>query len=216
MIVVGVQRKEDETMIFYIVRHGETEWNRVKRMQGQTDIPLSEEGVRLAKQSGERMKDLPIDLIISSPLSRAVETARLMTEGRDIPLLTDARIQEISFGEWEGERIFESSVVSGDFRTIFYEDPMHCETPPAGESFADVLARTQSLFQELIREPDYQDKHILISSHGAAGRCFLANFYEDRNDIWRGSIPKNCAVTIAEYTDGHARVIELDHLYYED
>lgn len=203
-------------MIFYIVRHGETEWNRVKRMQGQTDIPLAEEGIRLAKLSGAHMRQLPIDLIISSPLGRAVETAKLMTAGRGIPIMTDARIQEISFGDWEGERILESDVVSPDFRTIFYNDPMHCPVPPGGESFADVLRRTGELFEELVANPEYQDKHILISSHGAAGRCFLANFYEDREDIWRGSIPKNCAVTIAEYRDGKAKVLELDHLFYED
>ena len=203
-------------MIFYIVRHGETEWNRVKRMQGQTDIPLAEEGVRLAKLSGTHMRQLPIDLIISSPLGRAVETAKLMTAGRGIPILTDARIQEISFGDWEGERILESDVVSPDFRTIFYNDPMHCPVPPGGESFTDVLRRTGELFDELVANPEYQDKHILISSHGAAGRCFLANFYEDKEDIWRGSIPKNCAVTIAEYRDGKAKVLERDHLFYED
>ena len=203
-------------MIFYIVRHGETEWNKVKRMQGQTDIPLAEEGIRLAKLSGRRMRDLPIDMVISSPLCRAVETAKLMTAGRDIPILTDARIQEISFGDWEGERILESTVVSPDFRTIFYNDPMHCPVPPGGESFADVLQRTGELFDELTSNPALFDKHILISSHGAAGRCFLANFYEDKEDIWRGTIPKNCAVTIAQYCDGKAKVLELDHLFYED
>lgn len=202
-------------MIFYIVRHGETEWNRVKRMQGQTDIPLAEEGIRLARRSGEMMRELPIDLIISSPLSRAVETARLMTEGRDIPLLTDSRIQEISFGDWEGEYILESRTVPEDYREIFYNEPLLCKAPPNGESFADVLERTQALFEELTGNPAYQDKHILISSHGAASRCFLANFYEDKSDIWRGSIPKNCAVTIAEYADGKAWVKELDHLFYE-
>ena len=203
-------------MIFYIVRHGETEWNRVKRMQGQTDIPLAEEGIRLAKLSGAHMRQLPIDLIISSPLGRAVETAKLMTAGRGIPIMTDARIQEISFGDWEGERILESDVVSPDFRTIFYNDPMHCPVPPGGESFADVLRRTGELFDELTSNPALFDKHILISSHGAAGRCFLANFYEDKEDIWRGTIPKNCAVTIAQYCDGKAKVLELDHLFYED
>lgn len=203
-------------MIFYIVRHGETEWNRVKRMQGQTDIPLAKEGIRLAKLSGTHMRQLPIDLVISSPLGRAVETAKLMIGDREIPIMTDVRIQEISFGDWEGERILESDVVSPDFRTIFYNDPMHCPVPPNGESFADVLQRTGELFRELVANPELMDKHILISSHGAAGRCFLANFYEDKEDIWRGTIPKNCAVTIAEYRDGKTKVLELDHLFYED
>lgn len=60
-------------MRLYIIRHGETEWNKVKRLQGQTDIPLAEEGIRLARETGEGMKNLPIDLVISSPLTRAVQ-----------------------------------------------------------------------------------------------------------------------------------------------
>ena len=86
-------------MRLYIIRHGETQWNKVKRLQGQTDIPLAEEGIRLARETGEGMKELPIDLVISSPLTRAVQTAQLLTEGRDVPILTDERIIEISFGQ---------------------------------------------------------------------------------------------------------------------
>lgn len=203
-------------MIMYVVRHGETEWNKEKRMQGQTDIPLSEEGIRLAKRSGEKMKDIPIDLVISSPLQRALETARLMTLNREIPIITDARIQEISFGDFEGERIFESPIVPKDFRQIFYDNPLQMIAPPNGETFRQVISRTKALFDELVSNPDYRDKHILISSHGAASRCFLVNCFEDKTDIWRGCVPPNCGVTTVEYKDGQCRVLELDHLYYED
>ena len=97
-------------MILYVIRHGETAWNKVRRLQGQTDIPLAEEGIRLAKETGIGMKDILIDLVISSPLQRALQTAECITEGRNIPILTDERIQEISFGDWEGEwRIIRSS-----------------------------------------------------------------------------------------------------------
>ena len=76
-------------MILYVIRHGETAWNKVRRLQGQTDIPLAEEGIRLAKETGIGMKDIPIDLVISSPLQRALQTADCITEGRNIPILTD-------------------------------------------------------------------------------------------------------------------------------
>lgn len=201
-------------MIFYIVRHGVTEWNKVRRMQGQTDVPLAEEGISLARQCGENMKELPIDLVISSPLERAAVTAKLMTQGREIPFLYDDRLMEISFGDWEGECILESKVVPETFREIFFNNPMACPKPPNGESFQMVCDRTKELFEELTCKEEYQDKHILISSHGAAGRCFLRNFYEDKDDIWRGGVPKNCAVTIAEYKEKKARVLMLDHLYY--
>lgn len=202
-------------MRLYIIRHGETEWNKVKRLQGQTDIPLAEEGIRLARETGRGMKNLPIDLVISSPLKRAVQTAQLLTEGRDVPLLTDERIIEISFGDWEGECIFDSEVLPTEFRRLFYEDPLHCICPPGGETFDEVRARTGLFFRSLIENPEYAHKNILISTHGAASRCLLTQFYADKDDIWRGGVPKNCAVTIVEVFEGVGTVIEKDRIFYE-
>ena len=202
-------------MRLYIIRHGETEWNKVKRLQGQTDIPLAEEGIRLARETGQGMKELPIDLVISSPLTRAVQTAQLLTEGRDVPILTDERTIEISFGDWEGECILDSDVLSADFRRLFYEDPLHCVCPPGGETFDEVRKRTGAFYQSLLLNPDYKEKNILISTHGAASRCLLTQFYEDKDDIWRGGVPKNCAVTIVEVSGGVGKVLEKDRLFYE-
>ena len=202
-------------MRLYIIRHGETEWNKIKRLQGQTDIPLAEEGIRLARETGIGMKGLPIDLVISSPLTRAVQTAQLLAEGRDIPILTDRRIIEISFGEWEGECIFDSEVLPTDFRDLFYNDPLHCICPPGGETFDAVRRRTGEFYRSLLEKEDYADKNILISTHGAASRCLLTQFYEDKDDIWRGGVPKNCAVTIVEVLNGVGTVLEKDRLFYE-
>ena len=90
-------------MKLYIIRHGETSWNKLKKMQGQKDIMLNQEGIRLAEITGQKMKDIPIDLVISSPLLRAKQTAELVMAGRELPMITDKRIAEMSFGVWEGE-----------------------------------------------------------------------------------------------------------------
>ena len=89
-------------MKIYLIRHGETSWNTLGRLQGRTDIELNENGIRLAKITGEKLKDVHFDLAIASPLKRAYETAGLVLGDRNIPILTDERIEEISFGEWEG------------------------------------------------------------------------------------------------------------------
>lgn len=200
-------------MKLYIIRHGETEWNTVKRMQGQTDIPLNENGINLAKEVGKYMKDIHFDYIISSPLGRAITTAKLITEGRNIPFKTDDRLIEMSFGKWEGCRITDPNVVPPEFDKKFHEDPLGCMTPPGGESFDDVLKRTKEFYDELCTTPEYKDASILISTHGAAGRCLLANFYEDKKDIWRGQIPPNCSVCIVEVKDGVGKVIEKDKMF---
>ena len=72
-------------MRLYIIRHGETEWNKEKRMQGQRDIMLDQEGIRLAALTGKGMQDVPIDIAISSPLLRAKQTAQLVLANRAVP-----------------------------------------------------------------------------------------------------------------------------------
>ena len=200
----------------YIIRHGETDWNKAGRLQGQTNIPLNANGIHLAEQTGEGLKDVPFDLAISSPLDRVMETARQVLRGRIVPVIPDERIEEISFGDWEGENIRgESKILPVDFWQIFKENPAAYKRPPHGENFADVLKRTGELYRDLCTKPEYQGKTILISSHGCASRCFLNHFFEDKEDVWRGGVPKNCAVSIAKIIKGVGKVEELDHIYYE-
>ena len=200
-------------MYLYIIRHGETAWNKVKRLQGQTNIPLAEEGIRLAQITGEKLMDIPFTFAITSPLQRAVQTAECVLNGRNIPIITDERIQEISFGAWEGESMLESSVLTEEFREFFFHNPEQYVCPPEGESFSDVLLRTKDFYEELIHHEKYRKAHILIATHGAAGRCLLSHFYGD-GDIWRGGVPKNCAVSIIQVENGKSTILAKDKVYY--
>ena len=89
-------------MKLYLIRLGETDWNIVKRLQGSTDIPLNENGEAIAKETCRAMNDIHFDIIYTSPLKRAYRTAELVKGERDIPLLIDERLREISFGDYEG------------------------------------------------------------------------------------------------------------------
>ncbi len=201
-------------MRLYIIRHGQTAWNREKRLQGQKDILLAPEGVRLAQLTGEGFRNVRIDLAISSPLLRAVQTAELVLAGRQLPMITDRRITEMSFGDWEGESLTDSQVLPADFVDRFYHDPLGCMRPPKGETFGDVLDRTADFFHSLAANEAYRNSNILISTHGAASRCLLANCFEDKKDIWRGCIPKNCSVSIVEVTDGVGVLVEKDKNFF--
>lgn len=203
-------------MRLYIIRHGETEWNKEKRMQGQRDIMLDQEGIRLAALTGKGMQDVPIDIAISSPLLRAKQTAQLVLANRAVPIITDERIQEMSFGDWEGESISDSKVVPQEFIDKFYHDPMHCIRPPHGETFPDVVKRTGAFFESLVKDGSYDKLNILVSTHGAASRCLLSHFYDDKEDIWRGCVPPNCSVSIVDVTDGVGTVVEKDKIYAKD
>ena len=91
-------------MKLYVVRHGETVWNKLHKVQGVADIPLAENGILLAEKTGEALKDVSFDLCITSPLIRARKTAELILEKQSgkVSVIEDARIQEINFGVLEG------------------------------------------------------------------------------------------------------------------
>ena len=103
-------------MELYIVRHGETKWNSLGLLQGNTDIELDEKGRELAGQLGTELDYTHFDCIYSSPLIRAYETACLIRGHRNIPIIRDDRIREISFGTYEGKNakeLFEMSDIAG-------------------------------------------------------------------------------------------------------
>ena len=106
-------------MKIYIVRHGETDWNGPRRLQGRSDIPLNETGIEEAKITGEALKDVPFAAAFVSPLTRTRQTAELLIRDRHIPVYRDERIIEMCFGVYEG-----LSVVNPKY---LVKDPVYCD-----------------------------------------------------------------------------------------
>lgn len=94
-------------MILYTIRHGETEWNKMGKMQGKTDISLSEDGRKFAQKTADGLKNIKFDYIFSSPLERAYETACIIKGDRDIEIVKDERLIEVGFGLYEGTVVDE-------------------------------------------------------------------------------------------------------------
>lgn len=209
-------------MKLYIIRHGETRLNALGCLQGWTDEPLNQNGKDLAIITGEALKDIPFDLVITSPLKRARETGELAISaseknwGRKIPIIEDCRIMELNWGCWEGLGCLESNfeVPDPNYNT-FYTDPFHYQGSPDGDSITDLIKRTADFFNELIANPEYQDKTILIATHGCALRAMLNPLYKDKNSFWQEHVPYNCAVTIVDVKDGQAKIVVKDKIYYD-
>lgn len=204
-------------MKLYLIRHGETDWNTKKRLQGATDIPLNENGEALARKTGEGMKELPIDLIFTSPLRRAYRTAELIRAERKIPILVEERIKEICFGDYEGlvSRTEGYQIPDPDFR-FFFTKPESYRTPPNGESLEHLLKRTGEFLEELKAREELQGKTILISSHGAAVRAMLSQIEGcDLAHFWGNGVHKNCGVSCAELIDGTYRLQWENRCFYE-
>ena len=135
-------------MLIYVLRHGITQWNKLKKVQGAMDIPLAPEGIELAKRTGEALKDVPFDTCFTSPLARARQTAHYVLGNRQIPVIEDKRIQEIDFGVLEGSRFKDEQgkIISHEME-IFFEEPQKFERPQNGENISGWRKRQILLWQ---------------------------------------------------------------------
>ena len=192
-------------MELYIARHGTTEWNRQHRLQGRTDTPLDEQGVLMAETSGKNMQEqgLTFDLVYSSPLCRAYETAKLLAPGKEV--VKDERLTELLFGEFEG-------CVSDDLLTsetspfrFFKSDPVRYNELAhlfGGESLDELVARTRDFLVEMVEPHAGEDIKILVSGHGALNRGLLMHVrgIEDLSEYWGMGLQVNCGIIKTDVT----------------
>ena len=204
-------------MKLYIVRHGETEWNKARKIQGQVDIPLNEFGRTLAKKTAKGLADIKFDLCYTSPLVRARETAELILAGGTTQIIEDARIEEMAFGEYEGRCCSKKGWELPDEFGRFFDGPDRYQAPEGGEDFAQVKKRTGEFLNELCKKTEYQNSNILIATHGAALAGMLNNIKgRPLIEYWGDGVHKNCAVTEVEVIDGIPKIISENVVYYDD
>lgn len=176
--------------MLYILRHGKTDWNLEYRLQGQTDIPLNEEGIRSARQAGEQYRDLPLDVCYCSPLQRAQDTARLFLAGRDVPIITDDRLKEMSFGSYEGT----ARVYSHPELPVYalFKDPVNYRAQNGAESFEQLYARTGEFLNQVARPAVAAGKNVLIVGHGALLSCIYNQYHDVPLERFWDAIITNC------------------------
>ena len=152
--------------MLYVLRHGKTDWNEQKRLQGRTDIPLNDEGRQMAREAAKEYKDINFDICYCSPLIRARETAELLLEGRDVEIIYDDRLKEMSFGEYEG--IANSfSIPDCPVNVIFQAPEKYTESVGGAETFEELFARTGDFLEKVAYPLVEQGKDVLIVGHGA-------------------------------------------------
>lgn len=210
-------------MKIFIMRHGETDWNTVRRLQGHSDIQLNENGRLVAHLAGQGMKQQGVhfDRVICSPLGRAQETARIVLGElgqEDLPFTIDERIIEIGFGIYEGySAIYDPAFPCPDPDWHFFiDDPARYTAPENAESFAMLLERTGSFLDQLKVQAESSEETVLVSVHGCTSRALLYHMTDgiDLSHYWQGGVPKNCAVSIAESHGGDWKLLEKDVLFY--
>lgn len=163
-----------------VVRHGETDWNAVRRYQGQRDIPLNDTGRKQASENGRTLRSwLTISghepetyRWLASPLSRCRESAELIRQSIGVApqsYQTDDRLKEISFGDWEGQLSDELKAVHPDLWQERRADPW-CYAPPNGESYKHLAERIQDFIADVLDDDDVQRAVLVV--HGGVIRVF--------------------------------------------
>lgn len=168
-----------------IIRHGETDWNKKRLIQGTIDIPLNDEGKTQALSAHDALKNEKIDAVFASPLIRTRQTADIVVGDKNIPIIYDERIAERKFGIAEG-----MSIDDIDFEATWLPNK-----PPlydGMETFEMLYGRISSFFDEIYEK--YSDKTVLVVTHGGVsivcGYYFCGPPKTDRSEYFC----KNCVV----------------------
>ncbi|MGI5989127.1 MAG: histidine phosphatase family protein [Lachnospiraceae bacterium] len=204
-------------MKLYLLRHGQTDWNVAHKLQGRTDIPLNKKGIGQAQTEAKRVKaaGITFDRVISSPLSRAKQTASIVSGLPEEQIETDARIAEMSFGVDEGKFYsFDPALrdkMEENYRNFAYH-PQRYKACQGGESYQQLIERTASFYRDLIARYGDSGESILVVSHGAALHGMLYTMFarENMEEFWDPHIA-NCRLMRAVKI-GDAVVLTEDDL----
>ena len=188
-------------MIIYLTRHGQTNLNKARLMQGLTDEPLNETGLAQARAMREKIGDVHFDAVYASPLNRAVMTGAIIGGVDPSEVITDPRIIEADFGVYEKKKYFSL----GPAMTLYWALPEIFPAPKSVETTASLRERSSSFLREL-EEKNYGT--VLIACHGGIMRA-LSGYLEDRKNglAWRPK-PHNCEVRVYETVGGRHRTME--------
>lgn len=183
----------------YLVRHGETDYNKMGCYYGWTDCSLTQDGVLQSQNLRKAFENIKYDVMVSSDLKRAVETANIINcESKEI--LIDNRLRELNFGLWEGKSHQEIAVKYAEHWNLWIEDWENA-TPSEGESFSNMHNRICEYMDEILDL--YRDKSIVIVSHNGSLRIIAAYLLRLSLDkIWSFSFDHG-KYSLLEVNEGH-------------
>jgi len=182
-----VRKPRERLLVIYLVRHGETELNVKRVLQGRSDYPLTETGVAQAQEVAKWFRDqgIAFDRVYSSPLVRATQTARIIV-GDDMEITPEPRLIETDYGPYEGCSL---SNPAPELR-YFFEDFINHPAPEGMEQLPDVIARVGEFLEELRDEPGT----ILLSTHAIALKGGLEYLMPESKGQWWNTFVSNCCV----------------------
>ncbi len=183
----------------YLVRHGQTAWNREEIFRGRSDVPLDETGLKQAELAGLYFKELKLDAIYSSPLSRAWQTAERIAAPHGLRVQPLQGIIDMSFGQWEGHPHEEIKRMDPETYQLWREEP-HRAKLPGGETLDEVRERAMAALEEVIRI--HPEGTIVLVSHRVVNKVLLCGILGlDNSHFWQ-IIQDTTAINLIRYQRG--------------
>jgi alpha-ribazole phosphatase/probable phosphoglycerate mutase len=182
-----------------LVRHGETEWNAIRRVQGHLDSALSERGRQQAEAVAAHLKSVPLQAIYSSDLSRARDTAAPIAAAHGLTAVTSCDLREKSYGEWEG--LTEAEIAAADpsgWRRYHVERQLDYAIP-GGETWLQVQDRIVSALQRILADHPNADDTVLLVGHGGSLRLAILHALHARLPILLRLRLDNGSLSLLEY-----------------
>ncbi|MGC6406026.1 histidine phosphatase family protein [Bisgaard Taxon 45] len=208
-----------KALTFYLIRHGKTEWNEQKRLQGSGDSPLTSEGKESAKRTAKALSHIDFTAAYSSVLPRAISTANMILAHKPPPLICHAGLNELRFGSWEGQSLEELSKLP-EYRQMRKQPAQYLGLTNGGETYQHLANRAMGVIDQIIQR--YDTGNILIVSHGHTLRMLLALF---RGATWQthreqSTSLANTSISVVHYLQtgndtGHfvlEKVNDIQHL----
>ena len=200
--------KNEETLKLYIVRHGETEWNVIKRFQGQLNTPLTEKGMEKLRKTGKKLENVLFDEVYTSELGRTVASAEIiLNENRGYKnkkreLIKLAELNEVYFGVWQGltyEEVFLKYPEEGN--NYFYNVKNYKAENVEAEKLEDALERFLKGINKIL--DSYESGNILVVTHGTVFEMFMNYVANDSIfDIDERTLMGNGDYKVFSYKDG--------------
>ena len=193
----------------YIVRHGQTEFNLERKIQGWCDSPLTELGIKQAKCVGLGLKDLDFVGCACSDKQRAIDTAKYILEGRDIEIIENSKIRELNFGSLEEQPISRIFELSDEVLMKGLKDF-------GGE---DICELTERYIEGLVEICEYfKEGNVLVVSHGRAITTALKAIDDLIDDeiviLAKSKIVENCSISRLDYIDGNWDIVDYNNTSY--
>ena len=201
-------------MKLYIVRHGETEWNRIGKLQGWQNSDLTEEGIKNAMKLGERLKDIDFAHIYTSPQNRALVTAKHIKGNRDMEIKAIDDLKEMGFGLWEGLDNEELIALYGDGNYNFWNNPEEY-SPNGGETFDELFQRIGNSLDYILNNS--KEGNILVVSHGISIKALFAIINKtELKYFWEDTYVDGTSLTILDIKEDKIKFVlkgDTSHMY---